>query len=130
MVQREVRDRLLAAPATKAFGALTVFTRAVFDVRSVCIVPAGAFHPAPRVDSAVIALTPRAEPIDPALPAFSTVVRLAFEARRKTLRNALLRGFSADAVDRALGQTAIAGTRRGETLSIDEFQALALALQA
>jgi 16S rRNA (adenine1518-N6/adenine1519-N6)-dimethyltransferase len=127
MVQKEVRDRLIAEPGNKQYGALTVFTRAVFDVRSVAIVPAGAFHPAPKVDSAVVALTPRAQVID-VDGAFTRVVRASFEARRKTLRNALLRIHPAEVVDPALLAVGIDGVRRGETLSELEFAALARAL--
>ncbi|MET0340025.1 MAG: 16S rRNA (adenine(1518)-N(6)/adenine(1519)-N(6))-dimethyltransferase RsmA [Polyangiales bacterium] len=128
MVQREVRDRLLGAEGTKQYGALTVFTRAVFDVSPVCLVPAGAFHPPPKVDSAVVALRPRAAPIDVDDPFFSRAVRAAFEARRKTLRNALQRTFSTEHIDAAFAATGIVGTRRGETLYVDEFRALAAAL--
>jgi 16S rRNA (adenine1518-N6/adenine1519-N6)-dimethyltransferase len=128
MVQREVRDRLVSDPGTKDYGALTVFTRAVFDTRSVCIVPAGAFFPPPRVDSAVVELRPRAAPIDVNAGAFTRCVRAAFEARRKTLRNALLRAFPVASVDEALGRIGVDGKRRGETLSIDEFAALGAAL--
>jgi 16S rRNA (adenine1518-N6/adenine1519-N6)-dimethyltransferase len=127
MVQKEVRDRLVAEPGSKQYGALTVFTRAVFDVRSVVVVPAGAFHPAPRVDSAVVALTPRAAAIE-LTDAFTSVVRASFEARRKTLRNALLRIRPPEAVDAALARVGIDGKRRGETLSGEEFAALAAAL--
>lgn len=130
MVQREVRDRLLASPGTKAYGALTVFTRAVFDVSSVCLVPAGSFFPPPRVDSAVVLLTPRSTPIDAGRPAFERTVRAAFEARRKTLRNALLRAYPAEQVDAALGALEMDGVRRGETLSVEEFDSLATALEA
>jgi 16S rRNA (adenine1518-N6/adenine1519-N6)-dimethyltransferase len=127
MVQKEVRDRLIADPGTKQYGALTVFTRAVFDIRSVAIVPAGAFHPAPKVDSAVVALTPRAQAVEIS-ETFTRVVRASFEARRKTLRNALLRIGEAHAVDAALASAGIDGIRRGETLSGEEFAELARAL--
>ncbi|HEX5657253.1 MAG TPA: 16S rRNA (adenine(1518)-N(6)/adenine(1519)-N(6))-dimethyltransferase RsmA [Polyangiales bacterium] len=124
MVQKEVRDRLVAQAGTKQYGALTVFTRAVFDVRSVVVVPAGAFHPAPKVDSAVVALTPRAHTIVIS-DAFTSVVRASFEARRKTLRNALLRIRPPEVVDAALAAARIDGIRRGETLSVEEFATLA-----
>jgi 16S rRNA (adenine1518-N6/adenine1519-N6)-dimethyltransferase len=130
MVQREVRDRLLAREGTKAYGALTVFTRAVYDVSSVCLVPAGSFHPPPRVDSAVVELRPRSQPIDAAERGFERTVRAAFEARRKTLRNALLRIHVAAQVDAGLSAAGIDGGRRGETLSAEEFQTLAHALAA
>jgi 16S rRNA (adenine1518-N6/adenine1519-N6)-dimethyltransferase len=129
MVQREVRDRLLGEPGTKQYGALTVFTRGVFDVRPVCIVPAGAFHPPPKIDSAVIELVPRERTIDVERKPFSSVVRASFEARRKTLRNALLRIADAVPVDAALALAGIDGKRRGETLSVEEFDALADALE-
>jgi 16S rRNA (adenine1518-N6/adenine1519-N6)-dimethyltransferase len=128
MVQREVRDRLLGEPGSKQYGALSVFTRAVFEVRPVCLVPAGAFHPAPRVESAVIRLTPRAQPVDAADPVFQRCVRAAFDARRKTLRNALLQAYPNEHVDAGLLRVGIDGKRRGETLSVEEFARLAAAL--
>jgi 16S rRNA (adenine1518-N6/adenine1519-N6)-dimethyltransferase len=130
MVQREVRDRLLGEPGSKQYGALSVFTRAVFEVRPVCLVPAGAFHPPPRVESAVIKLTPRAQPVDAADAEFQRCVRAAFDARRKTLRNALLQAYASERVDTALAGAALDGKRRGETLSVEEFAQLAAALAA
>lgn len=130
MVQKEVRDRLIAEPGTKQYGALTVFTRGVFDARTVCIVPAGAFHPPPRIDSAVVELTPRATPVDVEHKTFVSIVRASFESRRKTLRNALLRVRDAELVDSALRAAEIDGKRRGETLSVEEFAKLAFALDA
>jgi 16S rRNA (adenine1518-N6/adenine1519-N6)-dimethyltransferase len=130
MVQKEVRDRLVAAPGGKDYGALTVFTHAAFDVRPVCIVPAGAFFPPPKVDSAVVSMTPARHPVDANHAGFVRAVRCAFEARRKTLRNALQRGFEVAHVDGALTATAIDGQRRGETLSVQEFFALGEALLA
>jgi 16S rRNA (adenine1518-N6/adenine1519-N6)-dimethyltransferase len=128
MIQREVRDRLLAKPATSEYGALTVFTHAVYEVQPVCLVPAGAFFPAPRVDSAVLKLIPRVQPIDATHPGFVNAVRASFEARRKTLRNALLKRLPKETVEAALTDTGIDGVRRGETLSVDEFFALGQAL--
>jgi 16S rRNA (adenine1518-N6/adenine1519-N6)-dimethyltransferase len=130
MVQREVRDRLLGEPGSKQYGALSVFTRAVFEVRPVCLVPAGAFHPPPRVESAVIKLTPRAQPIDAGAPEFQRCVRAAFDARRKTLRNALLQAYPGERVDGALVRAGIDGKRRGETLTVEEFARLASELDA
>ena len=130
MIQREVRDRLLAEPGTKAYGALTVFTRGVFEVRSVCIVPGGAFHPPPRVESAVISLHPRRRVIDVERPGFERSVRASFEARRKTLRNALMRAFPVEVVDQALAAAHIDGKRRGETLSPEEFEQLGQSFDA
>lgn len=121
MVQREVRDRLLAEPGSKDYGALTVFVQASFDVEPVLRVPAGAFHPPPKVESAVVKLVPRTLPRAEETPAFRDVVQAAFGMRRKTLRNGL-RKIGAEAV---LEATGIDGNRRGETLSIEELAALA-----
>lgn len=124
MVQREVRDRLIAQPSTKAYGGLTVFVQAAFDVDPVLRVPAGAFHPPPKVESAVVRLVPRAVPRAEETEAFREVVHAAFGARRKTLRNAL-KQIGAEA---ALERAGIDGGRRGETLSVEELAALAEAL--
>lgn len=126
MTQREVRDRLLAEPGSKDYGALTVFVQAAFDVTPVLRVPAGAFHPPPRVESAVVRLTPRAQPRAEETEAFREMVQAAFGMRRKTLRNGLRR-IDAEAV---LDATGLDGGRRGETLSIEELAAMADAWRA
>jgi len=125
MVQREVRDRLLAAPGTGEYGALTVFVQGAFTVTPVVNVPPGAFHPAPKVASAVVKLVPLAVPRAEETPALRAVVRAVFDARRKTLRNALGRAFGSDAATRALDALGIDPQRRGETLSVEQFAALA-----
>ncbi|MGD8860526.1 MAG: 16S rRNA (adenine(1518)-N(6)/adenine(1519)-N(6))-dimethyltransferase RsmA [Myxococcales bacterium] len=124
MIQKEVRDRLLAAAGERDYGALTVFTANAFEVRPVMIVPAGAFHPAPRVRSAVVELVPRTQPLAEETPAFRQVVRAAFQARRKTLRNALAQAGTTGAAQRALAAAGIDAGRRGETLEIAEFDRL------
>ena len=125
MVQREVRDRLLAHPDTREYGALSIFVANVFDVTPVLLVPAGAFFPPPKVQSAVVKLTRRKTPrvLDDAI--FTRIVRAAFDTRRKTLRNALVRITSSQAAAELLEAAHIDGQRRGETLSIEEFGALA-----
>lgn len=125
MVQKEVRDRLLASPGTREWGALSVYVQAAFDVRGVLRVPAGAFHPPPKVESAVVELVPRAVPRAEETDAFRTIVRAAFGTRRKTLRNGLVRELGHECADALLEATAIDGGRRGETLSIEELGALA-----
>lgn len=129
MIQKEVRDRLLASPGTKTWGMPSVFVQAAFEVRPVLRVPAGAFHPAPKVESAVVRLTPRPVPRAEETPSFVAVVHAGFGMRRKTLRNALCRDFEEARVDRALAATAIDGTRRAETLTIEELAALARAIE-
>lgn len=125
MVQREVRDRLVAAPGGDDYGALTVFTAQVFGIETVLHLPRTAFFPPPKVTSSVVRLTPLVEPRAARSPFFDRVVRAAFQARRKTLRNALSQQWPADVVDRQLAASEIDGKRRGETLSIEEFDRLA-----
>jgi len=125
MVQREVRDRLVAHPATKEYGALTVFTRAGFEVETVSRLRPGSFYPAPKVESSVVRLLPREVLLADETEHFQAVVRAAFQMRRKTLRNALRALGDADRADRALREALIDPGRRGETLSIAEFARLA-----
>ncbi|MEM9731713.1 MAG: 16S rRNA (adenine(1518)-N(6)/adenine(1519)-N(6))-dimethyltransferase RsmA [Myxococcota bacterium] len=125
MVQKEVRDRLVAEPGSKEYGALTVFTRAGFEVDTLCRLKPGSFHPPPKVESAVVRLRPRTPPLAEETDAFRTVVRAAFHTRRKTLRNALRQIATPEAVADALGRAEIDPGRRGETLSISEFARVA-----
>ena len=91
MLQKEVVDRMAAAPGSKVYGRLSVMLQAYCEVTPLFDVPPGAFRPPPKVDSAVVRLLPRpAERIEVRDHArFETVVRAAFGQRRKTLRNAL-----------------------------------------
>ncbi len=125
MVQREVRDRLVAAPSTKEYGALSVFTQAGFEVDTVCKLRPGSFHPPPKVDSAVVRLLPRSVPTAEETPTFRALVRAAFQMRRKTLRNALKSLGEDERWARAAQMEGIDLSRRGETLSVGEFGALA-----
>jgi len=125
MVQREVRDRLIAAPATKEYGALTVFTTAAFNVQTVLKLPPSAFHPQPKVHSAVIRLDVQDKPRAEETPAFRTVVKAAFEQRRKMLRSALRAAIGQERAEHALTSAGIDPVRRGETLSVEEFAHLA-----
>ena len=128
MVQREVRDRMIAKPDTAEYGALTVFTQQVFAVETVVQVPRTAFHPPPKVTSSVVKLTPLESARAPRTASFERIVRAAFQARRKTLRNALIQSIGAAASDAILAAGSIDGKRRGETLSIEEFARLSTAL--
>jgi 16S rRNA (adenine1518-N6/adenine1519-N6)-dimethyltransferase len=125
MVQMEVRDRLIAEPNTREYGVLSVFIQARFDVRTALKVSANAFHPPPKVESAVVMMVPREVPRAEETESFRTVVRGAFQARRKTLRNALVQAVGAERADEALSRAGIDGRRRGETLSIEEFAIIA-----
>ncbi|HEU0030935.1 MAG TPA: 16S rRNA (adenine(1518)-N(6)/adenine(1519)-N(6))-dimethyltransferase RsmA [Kofleriaceae bacterium] len=132
MIQKEMADRILAPPGGKEYGALGVMIRTYADVTTVARVGAGSFVPPPKVDSTVIKLVPLPD-AKPRVPIaddkhYSAVVHAAFGQRRKTLRNALRAVFDEAAVDAALAATAIDGQRRGETLDIAEFGALAAAI--
>ena len=130
MIQKEMADRILASPGTKEYGALGVMVRTYADVSSVAKVGAGSFVPPPKIDSTVVKIVPLAQPRAPIGDEkhYSKVVHAAFGQRRKTLRNALRAVFEEAAVDAALSKTGIDGQRRGETLDIAEFAALAGAL--
>jgi 16S rRNA (adenine1518-N6/adenine1519-N6)-dimethyltransferase len=88
-LQREVVERMVAPPSTPAYGRLSVMLQARFAMQNLFRVGAGAFRPPPKVESAVVRLVPLAEPLDRGVAPFADVVRRAFSARRKTLRNAL-----------------------------------------
>ena len=85
MLQLEVVDRMVAAPSTSAYGRLSVSLQAKFRMKKLFKVAKGAFRPPPKVESAVV----RMEPLDWQLPIDENLLRRAFSARRKTLRNAL-----------------------------------------
>ena len=130
MVQKEVADRMVAEPGTKAYGALSVAVQYYTQPHVELDVPPRSFIPAPEVDSVVIVCDVREKPpvtvADEKL--FFRVVRAAFGQRRKTLSNALKgAGFDKELIRTALPAAGIDGTRRGETLSLTEFAAIATA---
>lgn len=131
MIQKEMADRLVAAPGTKDYGALGVMVRTYADVTTVCKVGAGSFVPPPKIDSTVVKIVPLATTRAPIANEahYSRVVHAAFGQRRKTLRNALRAVFDEGAVDAGLAATGIDGMRRGETLDIGEFASLAAAIE-
>ena len=131
MLQREVVDRMVAAPGSRDFGRLSVMLQYRYRMERLFIVPPGAFHPAPRVDSAIVRMVPSALPAvgagattaaDPAL--FADVVKAAFSQRRKMLRNTL-REFFGEADLAALG---IAPMARAEDIAVADYVRLANAL--
>jgi 16S rRNA (adenine1518-N6/adenine1519-N6)-dimethyltransferase len=132
MVQAEMADRVAAPPGTKAYGGLTVAVRASMSARMGLRLGPGAFHPPPRVRSGVLVLEAMDPPAVPPgrRPALRAVVRAAFGRRRKTLRNALVDVVAgSDRVDAALRDAGLDPTRRGETLTVEQFDRLARALE-
>lgn len=123
MLQKEVIDRMVAAPATSDYSRLSVMLQWRYAMDNVLYVPPSSFDPPPRVDSAVVRMVPLAEPpvIDVAL--FSQMVQVAFSQRRKILRHTL---------GQWLEQQGFAGTfdvqRRAEEVPVAEYVALAQAL--
>jgi 16S rRNA (adenine1518-N6/adenine1519-N6)-dimethyltransferase len=123
MLQREVVARMTAAPDTADYGRLSVMLQARFRVSRLFTVPAGAFRPAPNVESAVARLLPLGQDRPPISDEvlFARIVAAAFGQRRKTLRNALA-SITDEAALRAAG---IDPAVRGETLSVADFVRLA-----
>jgi 16S rRNA (adenine1518-N6/adenine1519-N6)-dimethyltransferase len=127
MVQKEVADRMVSGPGTKDYGALSVAVQFFTEASKLFEVPASSFMPPPAVESAVILCRLRkAPPVDvPSEKLFFRMVRAAFGQRRKTLANSLRGcGFASEAVTEMLKGTGIDGTRRGETLFMEEFASL------
>lgn len=123
MLQKEVIDRMVAAPATSDYGRLSVMLQWRYAMENVLFVPPESFDPPPRVDSAVVRMVPRAEPValQPAL--LKELVQVAFSQRRKLLRHTL---------GRWLEGRHFAGDfnvqRRAEEVPVHEYVALAVAL--
>lgn len=127
MVQREIADRLTAAPGGKNYGRLTVTVGRCFEVQHLFNVGPAAFFPAPKVESTVVRFMPRTIPLGPKVspPLFEKVVREVFSHRRKTLRNAL-KNYKAGPILATLG---IDPMIRGERLSIEQFAQIAAKLE-
>ena len=126
MLQAEVVDRMAAAPDTPEYGRLSVSLQSVFAVEKLFRVPAGAFQPAPAVESAVVRLTPlgAARPFIRNQGVFETIVAAGFGQRRKTLRNALQKHIGAEALLRLGVDPGV----RAETLPVAVFVAIANAV--
>ncbi len=128
LVQSEVADRIVAPPGGEDYGALSAGVQAVARAERLFRVPRGAFRPAPKVDSAVLSLTPLGLPLvsDVALPAFRRVVVGLFGFRRKQLLRAVreLTGWPPEQVLPLLEALDLDVTRRPETLSAEELAAL------
>ena len=114
LLQREVVERMVAAPSTPAYGRLSVSLQSRFQMKKLFKVASGAFRPPPKVESALV----RMQPLDWQLPVDEDLLRRAFSARRKTLRNALPEiDFAAAGIDPKL---------RPENLSPEDFARLSM----
>lgn len=128
MLQREVAERIAADPGGKEYGYLSVLVQYFAVPRLEFIVPAGAFTPRPKVDSAVLTLVMRDRPEHLVADEdfFLRVIKAAFSQRRKTLRNSLSQlGYPRERMNQVHEGTGIDLGRRAETLSVVEFGVLA-----
>ncbi len=134
LVQREVADRMTASPGSGEYGALTVNVQAVAEVSHLFRVPPGSFTPPPKVESAVVRVTPRAEPLVTAEdePPLRTLVVGAFGLRRKQMRRVVrtIAHLDADAADVVLAAAGIEPMSRPEELPPAKFVALLQAIRA
>ncbi len=134
MMQKEVADRIKASPGGKIYGALSVAVQYYCTVEQIASVPKEVFVPRPKVDSAVLRLSVREEKPVQLMDekVFFACIKHGFGQRRKTLLNSLtgVCGLSKEQVKSVLSETGIDAVRRAETLSIEEFAAIANSVAA
>ncbi|MBL1227738.1 16S rRNA (adenine(1518)-N(6)/adenine(1519)-N(6))-dimethyltransferase RsmA [Enterococcus sp. BWB1-3] len=131
MMQREVADRISAIPGTKAYGSLSIAVQYYMEAAVAFIVPKTVFVPQPNVDSAIITLKKRETPaVDVSNEKeFFKLTKASFQLRRKTLWNNLTHYYGKDEttvewLKKSLEESEIDASRRGETLSLEEFARL------
>ncbi len=122
LIQKEVGERLVAVPSTKAYGALSVKIQYLASCELICDVPAKAFYPPPKVDSVVVKLCPRIieKPVDNPKK-LETLIKLGFGNRRKMLRNNLKSLIDLDELNILLGKLDINPQARAENLSLEDW---------
>jgi len=126
LVQKEVAERLVAKPGSRTFGALSVRVQYLANCELICTVPAGAFYPPPKVDSAVVRIIPhQIEPPALDIRKLETLVKLGFGAKRKMLRNNLLSIVERDRLTQLLEKLDINPQSRAEDLSVAQWVTLA-----
>jgi 16S rRNA (adenine1518-N6/adenine1519-N6)-dimethyltransferase len=123
MLQREVVQRMAAAPCGKDYGRLSVMLQWRYAIEPVLDVPPEAFDPPPRVDSAVVRMTPIPAPVGVDANVLGELVRVAFSQRRKLLRHTLGRW-----LEERGAETAFDTQRRAEEVPVDEYLRLAASL--
>jgi len=126
MLQMEMVERIVAVPNNKTYGRLSVMLQQHFLCEKLFKVPSGAFNPAPKVDSAILQLTPKHQQTDIENPEqFAEIVKAAFAQRRKTLRNNLKKILTAEQIQEA----GINPSLRAENLTVENFIELAKRLR-
>ncbi len=122
LVQKEVADRIVAAPGADAYGSFSVIVAAHARPRILGRVKPGSFRPPPKVDSAFVGLELQPPPLpETEMAGFISLVRLAFGQRRKTLRNALAAGWGKGRAEAVLAEAGIPERARAEELGLGEF---------
>jgi 16S rRNA (adenine1518-N6/adenine1519-N6)-dimethyltransferase len=122
LVQKEVAERLVAKPGSKAFGGLSVRVQYLADCELICTVPAKAFEPPPKVDSAVVRLRPQPRSLTADHPKqMDTLVKLGFATRRKMLRNNLKGVVERDRLGQILEQLGLDPQARAEELDVEQW---------
>ena len=114
MLQKEVVDRIVATHGNKTYGRLSVMMQAFFEVESMFVVPKESFEPQPKIESAILYLKTRTEPLVKNPKLLEEIVKVAFSQRRKTLKNCLKSIINQS-------QTEIDLSQRAEMLSIEKF---------
>ena len=125
MLQKEVIDRMVASPSTGDYGRLSVMLQWRYAMENVLFVPPESFDPPPRVDSAIVRMVPREQPVALAPKLLEELVQVAFSQRRKLLRHTLGRWLEARGF---AGEFNV--QRRAEEVPVAEYLALAASLQA
>ena len=123
MLQKEVIDRMVAAPSTAAYGRLSVMLQGRYAMEDVLFVPPESFDPPPRVDSAVVRMLPRSDPAQVDVALLSELVQVAFSQRRKLMRHTLGRWLEARNFS---GEFDV--QRRAEEVPVTQYTQLALQL--
>ena len=114
MLQKEVVDRIVASHGSKTYGRISVMMQAFFKVESMFTVPKESFDPQPKIESAILYLKTRANPLTENTKLLEKIVKISFSQRRKTLKNCLKSTLSQE-------QTKIDLSQRAEMLSVENF---------
>jgi len=131
LVQKEISDRLCALPGTRANGALTIRAQYLAKCEEICIVPPTAFKPPPKVESAVIRITPRPFPTPAKNPVrLAQLVKVGFSQKRKMLRNNLQSIVEKDLLSSVLEGLSLNPQIRAEGLGVADWVALSDAIDA
>ena len=122
LVQKEVADRLVARPGDEAYGSLSLLVAAYADARLLGRVRRGSFRPPPKVEGGFVGFELHPPPLPPEeMPELIALIRLAFNQRRKTLRNALAAGWGRERAEAVLAAVGLPEKVRGEELGLEAF---------